>query len=205
MRCVAGMSQAVQFVESTTTKLCALGADAQTLESIGLAVEIQPKEASTLGLVQELVDRHEVEGADILCPVPSVRGGLVEPPVVPRFLAAWETCGARPRRVDAYITQIGSTPAQCVAEKELLASGGISAIVFSSTAEAQGLKVLMGSTDVIERAVTDFGAILAAHGPYTAKGAGEVLAMDIPCVSKRFSTFEGVVAALEEAFRVKSS
>ncbi|GMH40178.1 hypothetical protein BSKO_08082 [Bryopsis sp. KO-2023] len=195
-----GFDQAVKFIQSSKIKLCALGADALVLQSMGLVADVQPKEASTLGLVREFVERNEADGAAVLCPVPSVRGGLVEPPIVPRFLAALEASGAEPHRIDAYVTQIGSTPEQCIAEKELLSSGDIDAIIFSSTAEAQGLVQLMGSVDIIGQAVENHGVILAAHGPYTAKGAGEVLGMDISCVSKSFSTFEGVVAALEAAY-----
>ena len=47
-------------------------------------------QASTQGLVRELQRQGRAEGARVLCPVPLVTGGLVEPPVVPRFLAALE-------------------------------------------------------------------------------------------------------------------
>lgn len=45
-------------------------------------------QASTQGMVQELLRRGEAAGAKVLCPVPHVTGGLTEPQVVPRFLAS---------------------------------------------------------------------------------------------------------------------
>lgn len=47
-------------------------------------------QASTQGLVRELQRQGRAEGARVLCPVPLVTGGLVEPPVVPKFLKALE-------------------------------------------------------------------------------------------------------------------
>lgn len=47
-------------------------------------------QASTQGLVCELQQQGRAQGARVLCPVPLVTGGLVEPPVVPRFLQALE-------------------------------------------------------------------------------------------------------------------
>lgn len=45
-------------------------------------------QASTQGLVTELRKQGRAQGARVLCPVPLVTEGLVEPPVVPRFLEA---------------------------------------------------------------------------------------------------------------------
>lgn len=42
---------------------------------------------STQGLVRELVEHGEAEGRRVLCPVPRVLPPLVEPEVVPKFLA----------------------------------------------------------------------------------------------------------------------
>lgn len=47
-------------------------------------------QASTQGLVRELQQQGRAEGARVLCPVPLVTGGLVEPPVLPKFLKALE-------------------------------------------------------------------------------------------------------------------
>ena len=55
--------------------------------------------------------------------------------MVPRFLAALEAAGARPHRVDAYLTTLGATPESCSLEAWMLMSGHIHAIALSSTAE----------------------------------------------------------------------
>ncbi len=38
--------------------------------------------------------------------------------------------------------------------------------------------------------------LLAAHGPYTAAGAADVVGLPVPCVSKDFSSFDGLITAL---------
>ena len=55
--------------------------------------------------------------------------------MVPRFLAALGAAGARPHRVDAYLTTLGATPESCSVEAWMLMSGHIHAIALSSTAE----------------------------------------------------------------------
>lgn len=65
-------------------------------------------------------------------------------------------------------------------------------------AQAQGLCQPMGGRDALVGAVQQHGTVLAAHGPYTAAGASEVLGLPVPVVSKNFSTFHGLVAALAE-------
>lgn len=56
----------------------------------------------------------------------------------------------------------------------------------------------MGSKEAIRKAIDAHDIILAAHGPYTAKGAGDFLELNIDCISKNFSSFNGVVEALEQ-------
>jgi hypothetical protein len=46
----------------------------QALEAAGYGVAVQPAEASTQGLVRELMRRGEADGARVLCPVPKVTG-----------------------------------------------------------------------------------------------------------------------------------
>ncbi len=67
-------------------------------------------QASTQGLVAELQRRGEAEGAAVLCPVPRVAGGLTEPPIVPRFLAA---------------LQVGTPFEHCLEILEVLAEYGL--------------------------------------------------------------------------------
>jgi len=63
----------------------------------------------------------------------------------------------------------------------------------------------MGGVEALRDAVNRHGVLLAAHGPYTAAGAGAVLGLEVPCVSKRFGSFVGVVEALEDAFASSSA
>ncbi len=71
----------------------------------------------------------------MVCDALTSAGGLTEPPVVPRFLASLESVGARPVRLSAYETSLGSTPEECQAEALMLDQGHVAAIAFSSTAE----------------------------------------------------------------------
>jgi uroporphyrinogen-III synthase len=67
--------------------------------------------------------------------------------------------------------------------------------------QAQGLCQLLGGRDALVSAVQRHGTVLAAHGPYTAAGAGDVLGLPVTVVSKNFSTFHGLVQALAQALR----
>ena len=117
------------------------------------------------------------------------------------------------------------------AELSLLSAGEIDAVVFSSTAEAQGLAMAAGGVEALlgmmargnearrekrKRGLADGSGnsdkglgdldddddiVLAAHGPYTAAGASAVLGVPVPVVPEDFSSFAGVVGALEEEFR----
>ena len=66
--------------------------------------------------------------------------------------------------------------------------------------QAQGLAHIMGGADVIKKAVKEHKVLLAAHGPYTADGASQVLQTSISCVNKDFSTFAGLVLALQQHY-----
>jgi hypothetical protein len=52
--------------------------------------------------------------------------------------------------------------------------------------QAQGLCRLMGGREALVRSVQRHGVVLAAHGPYTAAGAAEVVGLPVPVVSKRW-------------------
>lgn len=67
---------AADVVRGAGVRLCALGADAEVVRAAGYEVAVQPREASTQGLVRELALRGECDGANILCPVPLVSGAL---------------------------------------------------------------------------------------------------------------------------------
>lgn len=66
--------------------------------------------------------------------------------------------------------------------------------------QAQGLVRLIGGAEVIAKAVQEHGIVLAAHGPYSAAGASEVLGCPVDCVNRDFASFDGLVVALEQAF-----
>ena len=135
---------------------------------------------------------------------------------------------------------VGVAPS-AAAELSLLSAGEIDAIIFSSTAEAQGLAMAAGGVEALLGMMArgnearrekrrrrrkgalrggsgsgngglggpdgdggdDGDIVLAAHGPYTAAGASEVLGggVRITVVPEDFSSFAGVVGALEEEFR----
>lgn len=69
-----GPEAARDAVVTSGVRVCALGADALVLEGARYPVHVRPAEASTQGLVRELVSRGEAAGAHVLCPVPHVTG-----------------------------------------------------------------------------------------------------------------------------------
>lgn len=135
-------------------------------------------------------------GRKVLCPVPLV-SGLQEPPVVPDFLRDLGLMGWDPVRVNAYVTRWAGP--ECVAG--LVERENVDGMIFTSTAEVEGLlKGLrengLGWEDVRKRWP---GLVVAAHGPVTASGA-ERLGVRVDVVSFRFSSFDGVVEALDHTF-----
>lgn len=70
--------------------------------------------------------------------------------------------------------------------------------------QAQRLASVMGGADTLMQAVTTTGVVLAAHGPYTARGAGSVLGCSVACVSENFATFAGLITALEDVCLITS-
>lgn len=53
---------------------------------------------------------------------------------------------------------------------------------------------------MVRASVLKHGVLLAAHGPHTAQGSSGVLGLPVTCVSRDYSTFDGLVAALEDHF-----
>ncbi|KAL0033567.1 hypothetical protein WJX79_003970 [Trebouxia sp. C0005] len=155
---------ALQALSDGKVQCWALGADAQLLRAYGVQSVQTPAEASTQGLVTELRKQGRAQGARVLCPVPLVTEGLVEPPVVPRFLEALQAAGAEAVRLDVYQTAPGSNQAACAVERQLLRSGGIHAIAFSSTAEAQGLTQIMNAVACSQRLNERHTRVLASPG-----------------------------------------
>ncbi|KAL7094193.1 hypothetical protein ACP275_11G086500 [Erythranthe tilingii] len=184
--------------------LSALGKDSELLtESFvaklcvnpGRIRVLVPPIATPSGLVEALGLGF---GRKVLCPVPLVIG-LKEPPVVPEFLAGLARRGWVPVRVNAYETRWrGGGVAGLVAGMMEEEHCGVDAIVFTSTAEVEGL------LKSLEELGLDWGMVrrmcprmvAAAHGPVTAVGA-EQLGVEIDVVSSKFHSFDGVVDALE--------
>lgn len=117
--------------------------------------------------------------------------------MVPNFLSNLAKRGWIAVRVDAYSTRwAGPNCAEKVVrmtEEEC----GLDAIVFTSTAEVEGLlkslKEMGMSWEMMRMRCPRM--LVAAHGPVTASGA-ERLGVGIDVVSSRFDSFDGVVDAL---------
>lgn len=132
-------------------------------------------------------------GRRVLCPVPLVIG-VKEPLVVPNFLQNLESNGWVPIRATAYETRwIGPQCAEPIVKEKTL-----DAIVFTSTAEVEGLLKSLREFGVAWETVRSKWPelLVAAHGPITAAGA-EQLGVGVDIVSTRFDSFEGVVDALD--------
>ncbi|KAF3453002.1 hypothetical protein FNV43_RR03435 [Rhamnella rubrinervis] len=158
-----------------------------------------PPKATPSDLVKTLGDGG---GRRVLCPVPVV-AGLEEPPVVPNFLRELESNSWVPVRVNAYETRwAGKECAKQVVERS--ERGELDAVVFTSTAEVEGLLKSLKEfgldwTTVKKRCP---GMVAAAHGPVTAAGA-ERLGVKVELVSAKFDSFEGVVNSLYLKFNSK--
>ncbi|CAG9466575.1 unnamed protein product [Pedinophyceae sp. YPF-701] len=192
---LCGTPEAAARALSASASVWALGADGEVARALGVEPCEVPPEASTQGLVRELVARGEADGARALVPVPTVAGGLREPPVVPRFMAALEAAGVHAHRVPAYETVLADA-GDCAVELRMLEEGDVAAVVFTSTAEAQGLAAHFGGAAAAARALERGGVVIAAHGPYTARGVRETLGLDVPVVGVDYSSFQGVTDAL---------
>ncbi|XP_057981116.1 uncharacterized protein LOC131166542 [Malania oleifera] len=182
--------------------IAALGRDAELLNE-GLISSIcenperirvlVPPTATPAALAESLGPGR---GRRVLCPVPRVLH-LEEPPVVPNFLRDLATRGWIPVRVDAYETRwAGRRCAERVAEGGDDGEG-LDAVVFTSTAEVEGLLKSLRELGLDWQTVRGRfpGLVAAAHGPVTAAGA-EKLGIGIDVVSPRFDSFSGVVDAL---------
>ncbi|CAB4319091.1 unnamed protein product [Prunus armeniaca] len=151
-----------------------------------------PPTATPSGLVEALGDGRNRR---VLCPVPVVVG-LVEPPVVPDFLRDLEAKRWVPVRVNAYETRwAGPGCAKQVVER--IEEGALDAMVFTSTAEVEGLlksfKEFGLDWEIAKKRCPKM--LVAAHGPITAAGAHR-LGVRVDLASSQFDSFQGVVDAL---------
>ncbi|KAM6579912.1 hypothetical protein CsatA_003686 [Cannabis sativa] len=181
--------------------IAALGKDSELInnefvaklcENGGRVKVLVPPIATPRSLVTSL---GEGRNRRVLCPVPVVVD-LEEPPVVPDFLRDLESAGWVPVRVGAYETRwAGGQCAKVVAER--IEKGEMEAIVFTSTAEVEGLLKSLEEFGLDWREVKRKCPTLvaAAHGPVTAAGAKR-LGVDIDLIGAKFESFDGVVKAL---------
>lgn len=192
--------------------VAALGKDAELLQELKVVgdsprVSVVVPAISTPRALVEALGRGE--GRKILCPVPLVEG-LDEPPVVPQFLRELSGQGWDPVRVNSYVTRwLGWDCALPLVVKTPTAVRfkPIDALVFTSTAEVEGL---LKSCRSLGLAGTGTGAgalrrgsrqfLVACHGPVTAMGA-ERLGVEVDVVGKEFQSFAGVIKELEAEFR----
>lgn len=181
--------------------IAALGADAQAVrDQLHVLPDIIPVTATPDALADLLAADPTWHGKSILCPVPRVTG-MAEPPVIPNFLSALKEAGCLPYAVPAYDTSI--VPREKLApELAWMNDGLVEAVVISSTGEAQALRGLLTEEelDLFVEEVKAKRIVLAAHGPVTAEGICDVFGDLEVVVSDHFSTFQGVVDALEEEF-----
>ncbi|XP_072972872.1 uncharacterized protein [Typha angustifolia] len=159
---------------------------------------IVPETASPAGLVESLGDGS---GRRVLCPVPNVVD-LEEPPVVADFVADLEAAGWVGVRVPAYETRwAGPRCAEEMARRRET-DEEIDAIVFTSSAEVEGLMKglheLGWDWKTVRRTWPEM--VVAAHGPVTARGV-ERFGICVDVVSARFDSFDGVLDALASRWK----
>ncbi len=174
-------------------KLCALGKDSESLFSLIGKVDLIPRESSPGGIVAELGKIAQIHAKKVLMPAPEVVG-LPEPNVMPNLITDLENLGINVTRVPAYITQ-GLDKNIYSIELNLICTGKIDAIAFSSTAEIESfLKMVNSPNDYRDCAI-------ACFGPYTTANA-QKLGINVSIVSQDYSSFEGFAEAIATFFAV---
>ena len=171
---------------------CALGADRELLDERSCADVIAPADASPTGLVRalEALVPREKRGATTVCaPVPIVRPPLLEPPVVPNFIAALRGAGFRVKRVAAYET-VSSRGDDAVDE---LRSGGVDVLAVSSTAEVDAL---LRRCDPDDAGDLFANVDVVAHGPTTADGVHRA-GLTVAETNLDYQSFDGFVDTIE--------
>lgn len=206
------------ILKASGVRIAALGADAIAVrEFLQTEPDIVPPSATPAALAQLLAADTDMHNKKVLVPIPVVVG-MREPDVIPDFLQMLrDDAGCIVTDVPAYVTK----PVPCHRlriELDMLQRREIDAIVLSSIGEAFALHALLDERDGLLNAVLDMvhdgTLVLAAHGPVTAKGVRHVFGLDgdgdgddVLVVSKDWSSFDGVVLALENLFvnRIKDS
>lgn len=198
-------SAAQLALRASAIRIAAMGADAAFVrDSLGVVVDFLPLDPTPQGLADLLAaDPDFCNGGSVLVPVPLVKG-MREPPVVPAFLRRLSEIGfSTVCAVPAYL-MLPVAHARLDIELDLLLHPAvpIDAVVVSSCAEAYALYALLtnnGGLDRFLKLVSERRVLVAAHGPVTAQGIADVFEVD-PIVSQDSSSFDGVAAALDDAF-----
>ncbi|BDM81233.1 hypothetical protein AM10699_41000 [Acaryochloris marina MBIC10699] len=176
--------------------ICAIGQDADQLQTLGVRVDLIPKESSPAGLVAELAQIPDIDTRRILVPIPQVER-IPEPEIVPKFLADLEQLGLTVVSVPAYVTRRLDATDYAV-EVEQIRQGKVDAISFSSTAEISALLQMVDAETLMKHCV------IACFGPYTAGNAKD-LGLSVDIVSQDFSSFTGFTTAIAQFFHPASA
>ncbi|HLO85719.1 MAG TPA: uroporphyrinogen-III synthase [Nostocaceae cyanobacterium] len=174
-------------------QLAAIGKDAESLLSICGRVDLIPAEPSPVGMVTELGKLPNIQGKKILVPAPKVVG-ITEPNVIPNLVSDLQKLSVHVTRVPVYITQAVNKNIYPV-ELNLIQQGLIDIIAFSSTAEVESFMNMFNSKNDYENCV------FACFGPYTSANAKK-LGIKVAITSKDFSSFEGFVEAIANAYQM---
>lgn len=171
----------------SNSRLCAIGKDAELLDNYSCSMDLIPQEPSPQGIIAELSQIPDIDRQTVLLPVPEVVG-IPEPNVVPDFVTGLQQLGMQVTRVPAYLTRCLHKSLYQV-ELNLLQSGKIDAIAFSSTAEVASFLQMVNSP-------RDYpNCPIACFGPYTAANARN-LGLDVSIVSQDYSSFAGFAQAI---------
>jgi len=173
-------------------KFCALGKDAEYMqEKLGVEPAVHPDEPSPMGVARKLNEAGNIKGKTIAALVPLVEG-IVEPDVVPDFLAELIRMGMNVTRVNAYKTRPVDKPSVDCAVK-LITSKEIQCIAFTSSAETEVLLQNIGDKSLLTNVT------IACFGPYTTAYAVKK-GLDVSITAPDFSSFSGFTEAIETYF-----
>lgn len=135
--------------------LCAIGKDAELLEALGAEVDIIPEEPSPTGIIRELAKISDISGKNILVPTASVVG-IPEPDVIPNFVTGLEELGMNVTRITVYQTRSLNKDIYDV-ELDLIRSGKVDVIAFSSSAEVSAFLNMCDASDYQNTRIACFG------------------------------------------------
>lgn len=124
------------------TKLVSFKGDASPAESIGFKFDLIPPKSTLDGIIEEF-KRRDIKQGKVLVPMP-VFEGIDEPVVIPDFIIKLELLGFKVHRVPVYRTSFPADETGNAIEKDLLVSGKIDFVLFTSNAEIKNLVTLLG-------------------------------------------------------------